>query len=192
MEDDRIEANNGPVNNEPSKIVVFGGGFIAIIVLLAIVGLFLPDKNNNKSSQLTSNSSSYNYPQIEKPTPTESKEDYIKSSAKIGGKKSAIYQKDFLKSPSKYNGSRINIVGKIMHIEEVDGNTGIQMYINDNWDSVIVRYPDSVKVYDGDVIQVFGEAAGSLEGQNRMSAVMEWPLIKAKYIKKIRSSDNDG
>lgn len=44
MEDDRVELNNPHVQQKQSKIVIFGGGFIGIIVLLCIYAvLFMPD-----------------------------------------------------------------------------------------------------------------------------------------------------
>lgn len=112
----------------------------------------------------------------------ESKKEYIASTQKVGGRKDPIYLKEFLKSPEKFTGTRLAVLGKIMHIEEQNGHTGLQMYVDRNLDSVIVKIDQSVKVYEGDVIQVYGEGAGTLEGENRMGASMTWPLIQAKYI----------
>lgn len=119
----------------------------------------------------------------------ESKKEYIKSCQRVGSRKNAIYLKEFLKSPGKFTGTRVAIRGKILQIDEEGGSTGIQMYVNGNLDSVIVHYPESVKVYEGDIIQVYGEGAGTMDGVNRMGASMTWPVVQAKYVALERHAD---
>ncbi|MCM0081818.1 hypothetical protein L4X63_09475 [Geomonas sp. Red32] len=112
----------------------------------------------------------------------ETKKEYIASTQKVGGKKDAIYLKEFLKNPGKFHGTRIGVLGKILQIEESGGHTGIQMYVDNRLDSVLVQYPGSIKAYEGDVVMVYGEGAGTMDGQNRMGASITLPIIEAKYI----------
>lgn len=118
----------------------------------------------------------------------ESESDYIASTKKIGIKKDPLYYKEFLKNPDKYKGVRVNILGKIFDIEEskVENKlmTAIQMYINNNYDSVIVYYQGSVNVYKDDIVTVYGQIYGTIEGKNRMGVDMRWPVIVARHIKK--------
>jgi len=121
--------------------------------------------------------------------PPESSDEYKKTTKKIGGDNAPIYYKEFLKAPEKFKGQRVNFVGKILQIEESQGTTSIQVIITSKYDSVMVHYPGTIKIYDGDWISVYGEVADSIDGVNRMGAAMKWPLVMAKYIKKNRSSD---
>lgn len=52
-----------------------------------------------------------------------------------------------------------------------------------------MEFYGTMKIYDGDIIWVWGEGDGTLEGKNRMGVDMSWPRILAKYIKKVRSED---
>ena len=126
-----------------------------------------------------------NTPPPPPPVKIESEKDYIASTQKIGSSKDPVYIKEFLKNPDKFKGVRMNIVGKIMNIEESKEGTAIQMYVNNQYDTVLVFYPRTVKVYDRDIVRVYGEGAGSIEGKNRMGAMMRWPVVAAKYVKKV-------
>lgn len=126
-----------------------------------------------------------NTPPPPPPVKIESEKDYIASTQKVGSSKDPVYIKEFLKNPDKFKGTRMNIVGKIMNIEEGKEGTAIQMYVNNQYDTVIVFYPRTVKVYDRDIVRVYGEGAGSIEGKNRMGAMMRWPVVAAKYVKKV-------
>ncbi|MCX5828726.1 MAG: hypothetical protein NTV58_12125 [Deltaproteobacteria bacterium] len=120
--------------------------------------------------------------------PSITEEEYIASTKAIVQKQSSngIYYKDFLKNPSKFKDTRLNIPGKILGIEENNGRTFIQMYISDDLDSVIVFYEGNTGFYKNDLIRVYGDGAGTMDGQNRMGASMTWPVIQAKYIKKFK------
>jgi hypothetical protein len=167
--------------------------FGVMTALLLVAALFIPkDKTatvaetEKKQEALTAE-----YKQIlEKPAPKpETKKEYIASTTKIGGKKAPIYYKEFFKNPSKFEGQRVNLPGKIMVIEETSGKTAIQMQVTGNFDSVIVHYDGTVPVYEGDWIMVYGEGSGVQEGFNRMGAAMTWPVINAKYIIKRASAE---
>jgi hypothetical protein len=122
---------------------------------------------------------------IKKSESPENRAKYIASTKQIGSKNDAIYYKEFMKNPLKYKGVRVNVTGKIMNIEESNNKTFMQIYITRNYDAVVaVYYEGSIDVYEDDVVHIYGEALGTLEGQNRMGAQMSWPVIGAKYIKK--------
>lgn len=113
---------------------------------------------------------------------SETKEEYISSTKKIGRQKSAIYYKDFLKNPSSFKGQRVSVLGKIAQIEETQGATGLQMHIYDGFKAVLVFYPGNLKLYDGDMINVYGEVGEEFKGQNNFGASLTSPTIRAKYI----------
>jgi hypothetical protein len=121
----------------------------------------------------------------------ETEEQYKRSSQRIvfSESESGVYHKDFLKSPNKYKGLKLSFNAKIMFIEEENGQTIIQAYINRNYDTVLIFYPRSAPVYEGDIVQVLGVGAGTFEGTNRMGVPMSWPLINAKFVKKVRSGE---
>jgi hypothetical protein len=128
-------------------------------------------------------------PTAEPIKPADIKKEYIASTKKIGGKKAPIYYKEFLKSPQKFEGIRVKLLGKIMNIEEVDGKTSMQLQVTNEYDSIIVHYPSTVKAYKGDYIMVYGEGRGVQEGVNRMGASMTWPVVQARYVVKTASED---
>lgn len=101
-----------------------------------------------------------------------------------------LYYKEFLKNPDKYKGERIDLIAKIMSIEEENDKTWIQAYLSKtSFDSVLIFYDGVLKIYQGDIIQVWGEGSGAIDGKNRLGVDMSWPRITAQYIKKIRSDD---
>lgn len=122
----------------------------------------------------------------------ESKKEYkssCKSVVRIDDGKN-IYIKDFLKNPARFAGQRLNLQAKIMSIEESGDRTFMQVYVSQNYfDSAIVLFDGTMKIYEGDIIRVYGEAGGTYEGQNRMGAAMSWPVVHAKYITKERSGE---
>lgn len=119
----------------------------------------------------------------------ESEKEYKASCKKIVGVDdgSGIYYKDLLKNPNKYISTRLNIQAKIMSIEESNNQTAMQVYISRNFDTAIVYYDGVMKIYEDDIIRIWGEGAGTFEGQNRMGAAMSVPMIRARYIKQERS-----
>lgn len=116
--------------------------------------------------------------------PPESKDDYIKSTYKIGRKSDKIFYKDFLKNPDIFDGKRVNITGKILNIDETGEGAVIQLVVTEKYDSVMIFYPRKTKFYDDDWITIYGECKGSYEGKTAMGTSMRWPLIKAEYLKK--------
>lgn len=126
------------------------------------------------------------------PEPIETKAQYIKSTRMITvtrGK--GIYFKDFLKNPDKYKGERIRASVKIVSIEEKDGNTVMNVALTTDYEMAVVAYKGSVDVYKGDIVTIYGEGVGTIEGKNGMGADMTWPGILAKYVKKIRTDDGE-
>ena len=118
-------------------------------------------------------------------SPVISKKEYMKSAKFIGLKKDPIYIKDFMKNPDKYKDQRVKINVKIMSIKEQDGNTLMNVYLTPDYEVGLVLYKGSVDVYDDDVIAVYGDVIGTVEGKNGMGADMAWPAILARYIKKL-------
>ncbi len=123
--------------------------------------------------------------------PVVTEAEYIASAKqviRIDDSKKGIYYKEFLKNPNKFTGVRLNILGKIMTIEESGGKTFIQMYISNDFDSIVVYYNGNTSFYKDDMIRVYGDGAGTIDGRNRMGASMTWPVIQAKYLKKFKPS----
>jgi hypothetical protein len=100
-----------------------------------------------------------------------------------------VYYKELLKNPDKFVAVRLRFPAKIMTIEEADGNTAIQAYISDNYDTAIIAYTGTMNIYEGDIIQVYGVGMGKFEGANAMGASVAVPAVAAKYIKKMRSGE---
>lgn len=119
--------------------------------------------------------------------PSESKESYVASTEPLVGRRDGdgIFYKEFLKNPAKFRGVRLKVVGRVLSIEEVEGNTVLQIFILDSYDSVIARYKGSVDVYQDDRVKIYGEGRGAITGQNRMGAEMSWPIIEAQYVENL-------
>lgn len=152
------------------------GGATAVLFLIV---LFIPDNNTPSPAAATS-------APRRQPDPIETKEQYLASTQQIGGEDSPIYRKEFLKNPDKFLGKRVNVVGKILEIEEENGKTVMQIYITRDYDTVIVRHPGSIPFYKEDLIIVYGEGEGSVTGMNRFGAEMKWPVLLAKYVEKFQ------
>lgn len=154
-------------------------GIVVCCLMLVIAVYFLSGRDSKTSSAV-------NRSVVQPRPPVESESQFIESTRPIQGKQdgNGIFIKEYLKNPKKFTGVRLNVVGKIMEIEESGGRTGLQMYVNRNYDTVIVQYPGSVAFYKDDLIRVYGIGADVFEGQNRFGATITVPLIEAKYIKK--------
>lgn len=167
--------------------------FVAVIILYWIVklGSFLSESPRNVSQPVTPPTTASSASPPATPVKPETEKEYKKSCILVSGTDDGknIYYKDFLKNPKKYTDTRLNIQAKIMSIEESDNQTAIQVYLTRNFDTGIVYFDGIMKIYEGDIIRIYGEGAGVFEGQNRMGASMSVPFIKAKYIKKERSED---
>lgn len=119
----------------------------------------------------------------------ESRERYIASCDEIGGRNAPIFYKEFLKNPNKFKGSRVMLTGRIVQIEEDNGQTELQISIDDDADAIIVSYPGTVDAYQDDTVTVYGEGGGLVERENRLGADMTWATIDAKYVRKRRTSE---
>ena len=191
MEDDRVEQNEG----EKVNGLKVGGAVLGAMFLMGLWLSYAPDQVNPSipSAKPATTAAAESKPSPEPvemaPAPVESKKEYIASTKQIGRNGSAIYYKEFLKSPDKFTDQRLNIRGQIMAIEESDNQTVIQLQITGKLDTVIAHYPGSVKVYEDDWVTIYGEGKGTFEGANRMGASMSWPIIAAKYVVKHASGD---
>lgn len=188
MEDDRIKDNADQGNISVLKII---GGAIVGLAAIVLWVTFSP------SNPPTGNTHTQALPEVVKSQPAklepppETKEQYIASAKLIGDRNDAIYTKAFIKNPDKYKGQRVKITVKIMDIQEKDGETFMNVYLNRDYDVGLVGYQGSTDVYQGDVILVYGEVLGLISGTNRMGAEMTWPGIMAKYVKKVRSENDE-
>jgi hypothetical protein len=118
--------------------------------------------------------------------PVESRAEYEKTAKRIGEKTDPIYIKAFTKNPDKYAGQRVKVSVKVFKIEEQDSKTLMNVYLSKDYEPAIVYYEGESDIYDGDVIMVYGEVVGRLEGQNALGASMTWPTIHARYFKKLK------
>ncbi|MDA8170277.1 MAG: hypothetical protein M0Z48_00410 [Nitrospiraceae bacterium] len=96
-----------------------------------------------------------------------------------------IYYKDYVKNPAEYKGRKMKIRGTIFTIEEQNGQTALQMWIDNDMDQVIVYYPGTLKIYKNDIIEIWGEGGDNFEGENAFGAKLDVPTLKAAYIKKV-------
>lgn len=173
-----------------TKIAI--GTFCAFFLLIFIILLALPPDPQKSVPQQPVNqvatSSSVSNDEWLKP---ESEKDFKKSCKDIVFDEHAkgVYYKEFLKNPNKFIGERLHFQAKIMHIEESGNKSFIQASITRNWDSAIIEFYGTMKIYNGDIIWVWGEGDGTFEGKNGMGYDMLWPRVLAKYIKKVRSED---
>lgn len=105
--------------------------------------------------------------------------EFKQRSKAVGGRSADIFSKDLIKRPNKYTGEQLTFVGKIAKIEEDEGETLIQTFINRDYDLVMVYLSGSVDFYDGDIVRIYGTARGVMDGVNGFGAPMQWPLIEA-------------
>lgn len=123
-----------------------------------------------------------------KTTPT--LDDYKKTGRFIGSeKRDSIYVKAFVKSPDRFRGERVIARVKVMDIHERDGQTVMNAYLTPNLEVAVITYTGSTDVYNGDIITVYGDAIGTIDGTNGLGAHMSWPGIEAKYIKMFRRAE---
>jgi hypothetical protein len=185
---------------KPFLYKAWGIGTAATVLIAGAIAITSPDKSEDQkkpapskaaSGPVSSHDSSSGNSSAQAqtrpappPKPAETKEQYIGSAKKIGTEKMPIFWKEFLKNPDKFRGERVSIIGKILDIQEENGATIIQAYLNQDFDSFIAVHDGSVPFYKEDLIVVYGEGAGSFEGQNAFGAEMKWPVIAAKYIEK--------
>lgn len=172
-----------------SKVEIIGYLFVGVITvsILGYCQLHSSDKPESAKSLVeTPVYTEQREPKpIPEPAPLETKKQYISSTKKIGDKQSPVYFKEFLKNPEKFNGRRLNVIGKIFDISETDGKSFLQVYITRDYsESAIVIYQGSIPFYKDDMIRIYGEGAGKISGPNVFGAEMEWPVILAKYIEK--------
>lgn len=168
------------------KVLTWIGIIIGSVFLVGVLaGIIIP---NYDAYQKRAESDRNGSASVAVKIPIVTEEEYISSTKEVVRKKGAngIYYKEIFKNPTKFIDTRLNIVGKIMEIKENDGQTFIQMFVSDDLDSVIVHYKGNTSFYKDDLIRVYGEGVGTMEGQNRMGATMTWPVIQAKYIKKFK------
>lgn len=118
--------------------------------------------------------------------PAESRTDYIKTAKRIGDTSDHIYIKAFAKNPDKYAGQRVKVSVKVFKIEEQAGKALMNVYLSREYEPAVVYYDGETDIYDGDVIMVYGEVLGRLEGQNALGATMSWPTIHARHIEKMK------
>jgi hypothetical protein len=117
-------------------------------------------------------------------------DDYKKTGRFIGSeKRDSIYVKAFVKSPDRFRGERVIARVKVMDIHERDGQTVMNAYLTPNLEVTVITYKGSIDVYDGDIITVYGDATGTIDGTNGLGAHMSWPGIEARFIKIFRKAE---
>ena len=93
-------------------------------------------------------------------------EKYNSISKKVGAHKNdSIYYKELLKNPDKFRNIMMKIRGKIMNIEENNNKTFIQLYISDNYDSIVIYYSQPINFYKDDLIIIYGAGIGPVQGR---------------------------
>ena len=170
------------------------------IYIMIALSLIICGCNNAKSESETIRDANYlrvkpadtNPIQPSVLTPVEIKKEYIASAVHIGWhKKDPIYIKDFIKNPDKYKNKRVKIIVEVTDIAEKDNKTTMNVILTAKHDPGLVYYDGSLKIYDKDIIEVYGDVYGRYEGQNRMGASMSWPTIIAKYVKKLGTENSE-
>lgn len=176
-------------------------GIVAVIIIANVHSLFsetprqisnpnpslpLPATSVSSSSSSTSSSGIFS-PNYKPETEKEFKASCKKVVQQDDGKN--IYYKELLKNPRKFTGDRIQLPVKIMKIEESNGRTWIQGYISNSYDTAVIDFKGTMKIYEGDIVRVYGFGMGTFEGKNMMGATITVPAIEAQYIKKIGSGN---
>lgn len=126
-----------------------GRGFLTVLAVAALVIFYVlvvlgtnsdkpsPDKGASQAEQKDGERTKGTAD--DRQTPGESKEAYIASCDEIGGRDAPIFYKDFLKNPNKFKDARVKVTGWIAQIYEDNGQTELQISIDDDGDLVIVE-----------------------------------------------------
>ena len=95
-----------------------------------------------------------------------------------------IDARDLLIRPDSFTGDKIAIAGSVFNIQG-DGNlTILQIWVDGgNYDAVLIAYEgDSIGIYEGTWVTVYGVGAGTFTITNAYGAEIDQPLVRADII----------
>lgn len=105
----------------------------------------------------------------------------------------AVYQyKELKKNADNFKGQKAQFYGKITHIQEVNNRTLIVLSTKDNgyniWsDDVVITYDRRISVYEGDIINVYGEITGRYSSE--WEDIMRWLGVSQLNFQYTRGTD---
>ena len=113
------------------------------------------------------------------PTPTPAPTD-----AELRADYQWIDVRDLLIRPGEFEGEKIAISGTVFNIQVEDGLTAMQIWVDGgNYDAVMIGYyGDSMGIYEGTWITVYGVGSGTFTGTNAYGGTIVQPLIIATYV----------
>lgn len=156
-----------PEQRKSFKIV----GIIGIIVIVVIIlALAFGGSSNTSSDAGDGGTPTYTEPVL-------SEEEYKANCS------SDITFKKLEKNSARFYGEKVKFSGEVVQIMESGGETDIRLAISGSYGSIIyVTYPDTVDVYEGDYITVWGEVLGDYSYTSTANYQITLPWISAKYI----------
>lgn len=156
-----------------AAIIIVGLCCIGVLLIIAMAGMFSPDKTGNDYT--SSNVSTTTEPEPT-PAPEESESQY-KASCKT------MSFKELDKNPDGHAGERVKFTGRVVQIMESTGSTDIRMDVNDNFgDTVYVVYDGTTTAVEDSMITIYGEVVGSYTYESQAGWQITVPMIRAKYI----------
>lgn len=185
------KSSTSNINMSFKRSIVFVVVLVAICIVMVKIYIHFFDRHEPPKLSQVKATQEPTPEKINVMTHVETKKEYISTAKTIGDKKDSIYLKDFIKDPDKYKFVRVKISVKVTEITETNGKSFLNVALTRKYDPGIIFYDGSLHIYDGDIIEVYGEVYGRYEGRNRMGATLSWPAINAKYIKKIGTDHNE-
>ncbi|MBP1934405.1 hypothetical protein [Ammoniphilus resinae] len=110
------------------------------------------------------------------------RDDYINSAQNIP-------YKVLNKNPDSHKGQRVTYYGNVQQIMEEGDTTFMLLNVTDQgygiWDDTIaVNFDGKIDVYEGDMIQIWGEVTGAFSYDSVAGWKITVPSVKAKYVSK--------
>lgn len=102
--------------------------------------------------------------------------------------KRAQYQtidaRDLVIRPGTFEGKKIVVSGSVFNIQVEGDFTFMQIWVDGgNYDAVMIGYQgNSIGIYEGTYITVYGTGRGTLDGTNAYGGKITQPLIKADIV----------
>lgn len=91
--------------------------------------------------------------------------------------------RDLAIRPGSFEGQKIAVAGTVFNIDVEDGFTGMQIWLDGGSEAAVIGYyGDTVGIYEGTWITVYGIGAGKFEGTNAFGGPISQPLIVADIV----------
>ena len=93
------------------------------------------------------------------------------------------------KNPDAHTGEFVTFKGKIFQMGEIAGIPWMLVdvtYTSSDTSNIYIEYGETVDVHEGDIINVWGECAGSYSYTPVANQQITVPAVQAKYIEKVK------